>query len=60
MSKRRGMMSVEKSDVVWAFIGIATLIIVIGFACLAKLDRIQQDVDRLWDAKVYVVRSTPK
>ena len=53
-------MSVEKSDVVWAFIGIATLIIVIGFACLERLDRIQQDVDRLWDAKVYVVRSTPK
>jgi len=54
------MMSVEKRDVVWAFIGIATLIIVFGFACIARLDRIQQDVNRLWDAKVYVTTAKLK
>ena len=51
-------MSVKNNDVVWALIGIVALILVFGSACLEKLDHIQHDVDRLWNAKVYVVRST--
>ena len=54
-------MSDEMGDVLWGFIVIAMLIIVVGFACLERLDRIQQDVSRLCEKQhVTTMSSSPK